>query len=278
MAYDRAYDPNVSTMERTAILSDRQNQKKDLPANIRPERASMTSTLGADNQLSDAYKLKGEKIQGVDSNIGALQGKLDNIQLNKQGLEAVRSKALSQGPSTWAQMAEGKQRQEELQQRGQTATQAGSNQAQARSNLAMRGGLSGGARERLASSGAKDLMNAQQGIGAQGQQARANIGLQDEQQKQSMLMQLPGMEVQALQPELQKTSAWQQMAQGEQGLEANRRSQEANFSQQANLQNMQNTMGAINAKNQDAMNQYNEGMKSWAAENQARATERSGQK
>jgi len=278
MAYDRAYDPNVSTAERSAILSDRQNQKKDLPANIRPERASMTSTLGADNQLSDAYKLKGEKIQGVDSNIGALQGKLDNIQLNKQGLEAVRSKALSQGPSTWAQMAEGKQRQEELQQRGQTATQAGSNQAQARSNLAMRGGLSGGARERLASSGAKDLMNAQQGIGAQGQQARANIGLQDEQQKQSMLMQLPGMEVQALQPELQKTSAWQQMAQGEQGLEANRRSQEANFSQQANLQNMQNTMGAINAKNQDAMNQYNEGMKSWAAENQARATERSGQK
>jgi len=49
--------------------------------------------------------------------------------------------------------------------------------AQGRANLAMRGGLSGGAAERMAMQGANDLANARQNVFAQGAINRGNIAL-----------------------------------------------------------------------------------------------------
>lgn len=205
--------------------------------------------------------------QGPGSLIGQLDQRLAGVNLNTQGLEALRARALGTGPSTWAQMAEAKQRQEETQQRGQAAQQGASAQAQARAQLAMRGGLSGGARQRLAMQGARDQAQMGQQIGAQGQQARANIGLQDEQTRTQMLSQLPGQELAALQPAMQKASAWAQMAQNEQ----NQAIQREQFNTTAALQQQQNL-------NQSNMGLYQEQMKAQAAERQARATEKAGKK
>ncbi len=216
----------------------------------------------ATGNLKDQYQQK-----GPGSNISELDQRLGNINLNTQGLDALRARATGTGPSAWAQMAEQKQRMEEGQQRDQSAQQGAQAQAGARSQLAMRGGLSGGARQRLAMQGARDQTMAGQQIGAAGQTARANIGLQDEQTKNQMLSQLPGQELAALQPEMQKANAWQQMAQGEQG-QAIQREQ---FNTNAALQQQEN-------QNQANMGVYQEQMKAQAAERQARATEASGKK
>lgn len=224
-------DPNTPQEESMAQLAER----------LRPEFLNTTDV--------GTGKLK-------NSLMGDLQSQLGGINLNTQGLEAIRQRALSSGPSAWAKMAEQKQGLEEQQARNQSVAQGASAQAQARSQLAMRGGLSGGARQRLAMQGARDQAARGQQVGAQGQLARANIGLQDEQQRTSLLSQLPGMEVQSLQPQFQKLGAWQQLAQGEQNLAAQ----------------------GLQAQNQANMQKYQSQLQAQAAEKQAQATERAGKK
>lgn len=246
-----------------AEYNAKEKERQDSVINMQIDRPEFLSGYDkGSGLLQDKYQQK-----GPGSNIGELDRRMGDIQLNTQGLEAIRGKALATGPSAWAQMATQKQQQEESQQRGQSAQQGAAAQAQARSQLAMRGGLSGGARQRLAMQGARDQAQAGQQIGAQGQSARAGIGLQDEQTKNQMLSQLPGQELAALQPAMQKASAWQQMAQGEQG-QAIQREQ---FNTTAALQQQQN-------QNQANMGLYQEQMKSQASERQARATENAGKK
>ena len=247
-------------------------------SNPRPGAASYTSALGADNQLSDAYKLKAAQVGPLASNVGQLDQRLSGIQLDKTGLNEIQNRALTKGPSAWATMAGQQADVNTAQQKSQAGAAGAGAQADARAGLAMRGGLSGGARERLAMGGANNQMNNMQSINAQNASAKGNIGLQDEQQKQSMLMQLPGMQLASLQPEMQKAGAWQSMAQQEQGLTNQNNQYNTGAQNQAAQTNMQNTLGAISQKNDQAQNQYNEQMKSWASEQQARATEKSGQK
>lgn len=228
--------------------------------------------------MKDQYQVKAGQIDPLKSNIGELDQRMSGIQLNKQGLEAIRGRALQQGPSAWANMAEAKQRQEEGQQRSQGAAQGATAQAQARSQLAMRGGLSGGARQRLAMQGARDTASAGQQIGAQGQSARASIGLQDEQTKNQMLSQLPGMELQALQPEMQKASAWQQMATGEQGQDFQRQQFNKNADMSSQQFNVGNALKEQQGQNAANMQLYSEQMKDLSGERQARATEKAGKK
>lgn len=243
------------------------------------DRPDFISNLDKDTgAMKSQYQVQAGKIDPLKSNLSELDQRMSGIQLNKQGLEAIRGRALQQGPSAWAQMAEGKQRQEELQGRSQGAAQGAQAQANARSQLSMRGGLSGGARQRLAMQGARDQASQGQQIGAQGQRARADIGLQDEQTKNQMLTQLPGMELQALQPEMQKANAWQQMAGQESGQDLARQqfNQNANMStQQFNVGNALKEQQGQNAAN---MQLYQEQMKDLSGERQARATEKSGKK
>lgn len=246
--------------------------------NQRPAYAQQFNALDSNNNLSEQYKVNAAKVGALKSNVGELDKRLSGIQLDKTGLNEIQNRALSKGPSAWAQMAGQQAETQAQQQRSQAGQAAGQAQADARSGLAMRGGLSSGSRERLAASGANNQMNAMQNIGAQAATAKQNIGLQDEQQKQQMLMQLPGMQLAALQPEMQKAGAWQQMAGQEQALGNQRDLANMSAENQANQFNMQNTMGAINQKNQQAMDKYKTDMSSWAAEQQARATEKSGQK
>ena len=221
------------------------------------------------NILDTNYQLPSSLQAGAGpSQIGELDKRLGNIQLDKRGLDAFRERALAQpGTSAWEQMARQRQGAEEMQARDQAAQRAASGTAGARASLAMRGGLSGGARERLAMQGARDLNQVQQGVTQGAQLQRADIGLNAENQRLQALGALPGMELQALQPEFQKVSAWQNMAQNE-----------AQRAQQANQFNISNSLAQKQAEEQAKLQKYQEQMRSAAAEKTASAVEKGGKK
>lgn len=80
--------------------------------------------------------------------------------------------------SPWMKMATERQKAEQALQLNQAATQAGTQAAMAQANLAARGGLRGGAAERLAGAGAESAMMAGQGIRGQGAAERGQLGMQ----------------------------------------------------------------------------------------------------
>src|SRR3954471_9294889 len=78
-----------------------------------------------------------------------LGNRLNSLQMDPRGMNQFRGEALRSGPSAWAnlQLAQsGQQAGFDHQRAAETAASQGATQ---RANLAMRGGLSGGARERI---------------------------------------------------------------------------------------------------------------------------------
>lgn len=109
-------------------------------------------------------------------------------------VQALRDRALGTGPSAWQTAALQQQGLNEQGAKNAAQQQGAAGLANARSGLASRGGLSGGAAERLAGQASRDQMAALQNVGFKGAQDRANIGLQDQQMKNEFLTTLPGQE------------------------------------------------------------------------------------
>ncbi len=78
--------------------------------------------------------------------------------------------------------------------------------AAARAGLASRGGLSSGAAERTAQGGANNYLNMTQGVNNTNTQNQMQIGMNDQQNKLSMMSQIPGMQLGAANFGLQKTN------------------------------------------------------------------------
>lgn len=209
------------------------------------------------------------QVETAPSNMPKLEELLAGIQLNTQGLDKFRGEALRDAgtDSVWAQIARQQQALEEQSVLDKAARAGAAGTASAFSNLARRGGTSAGARERLASQGALNLMRGRQDVAMEGAKARANISAQDEQNRIGMLGQLPGMEIAALQPALQKTNIWAQMA-----------GQESAQKYDANKFNVSNLIGERDKKAEYDMGKYSEIMKAWAADRTATAQENSGKK
>lgn len=136
--------------------------------------------------------------QGYDptkqSNLPQLQQELSGLGgITQQGLRATANQAFSRGASPWAQLAQNRQRLQEQAQRDQLQKEGAARQAEARSALAMRGGLSSGARERLARSGMRDQLLGAQDVSRQGAQSALQIGMQDEANRQKALQAIPSM-------------------------------------------------------------------------------------
>ena len=174
---------------------------------ITPEYADL---LNPDGTLKSELQLKKQ-----DSALPELDKRLSGIQLNKEGLEAIRKRALSSEMSDWEKMTLGKQGVEEQAAMDKSATESASNASAALSKLASTGGLSGGARERLLADSAKETSFNRQGVIRQGILDRFTIGAKAEDQKSDFLKALPGLEVNAIQPEFQKVDAWRQMSEAE---------------------------------------------------------------
>lgn len=175
----------------------------------------------------------------LDPATGLMKGPYKFDPNQSEAFSQIRSRAMSQGPSTWANMMLQKQNMETQGLQDQAAQQQRGAQAGALSSLAMRGGIGGGARTRLASQGAKDLLFANQAAARQGSMGKFNILGQDEQQKQQLLSGVADTELKSQQGNIQAA------------LEEKRR-EEA-----------------------DKLRQYESQMQSWASEKQAQAAERS---
>lgn len=166
-----------------------------------------------------------------------------------QDIERLRAQAFGTGPTASAQAQLEAQRLGEQQQRNLVGQQAATGAAQAQSQLAQAGGLSGGARERLARQTGLGQLQASQQVGSQGAAQRAGIIAQDEAQRAALQQQMPGMQLGA--------------AQFQTGLEQSNRQalmqqQQANQAaqQQVNLANL-----GIDVGSQEAANQF--GMSKW---------------
>lgn len=108
-------------------------------------------------------------------------GTLDPSKL--EGYQALKGEALRTGPSKWAQLQAQLQNTQRSADMDRAAGQAMSGAATARSGLAMRGGLSSGARERIALGASRNLIDARQGVGRQATVNALNLASTDEQNR-----------------------------------------------------------------------------------------------
>lgn len=196
------------------------------------------------------------KWEGITNANGDLQDKyrlsinaLDPTQW--QGYSKYKQEALRSGPSAWAELQLQQQQQQAMQDKSAAAQQAMAGNSQAMSGLAMRGGLSGGARAALAMQGQRDLLNARQKVGAAANTNRLTTMSKDEENRVQQLGNL--------------ASSESTLGQFNKTLEA----------KQADA-NIQNLLGEVQGKRAFQQNTYNEQMRAWAANKQAEATRNSG--
>lgn len=181
---------NSGAKQAAAILAE---------AGPKPEMAKFSSILDANGNLSSKYSaaagpaVKADQVSAGSVTAGQLD--LNALAADPRALDAMRARSLATGDSPWAALQKQQQGLEELNARDRAGQQALGSAAMARSQLAMKGGLGGGSRERLALSSARDLNAQQQGIGRAGQLDRLGIGVADEQQKMSMLGQTAGLDL-----------------------------------------------------------------------------------
>ena len=170
----------------------------------------------------------------------SIASQYDQTPLNMYAQQAERT-----GPSTWAQMSDAQQNQLAANANDQATARGNSATADTEARLAQSGGLSSGARERAAEGGQKDTTAAIQNNQKQNSMNQMQVGVNDESNRISQLGQLPGMELQSLQP----------------------------FEMDVN-----NTMNAANSANTYNANQQQMYNQAVAAKQQSDATENSGKK
>lgn len=245
-------------------------------AGVRPQWQNPTNILDWSGRVADEYKLRGKGDVGWSSNLEALDKRLQGINLNKEGLEAIRKRSLTAGPSEWAALMEQKQRLEEGAAKEEAGAREASSRSESFSDLARKGGLSSGARERLATSGSRNYAKSLQDIAREGQAARLGISTEDERQKLDLLKGLPGMEVNALNPEFEKASAWSNLANSEAVRKQNLDIANRDYATGLEKYNLENTLKALGEQDQARMSKYEQDMKAYAAAKQADATANSG--
>lgn len=137
------------------------------------------------------------------------EDRLKNINLNKDVLTKLRGEALAApGTGAWEQMMMGRQGVEEAMARDKAMKTSRQGAANAFSDLATRGGITPSAAGRLARGAGEQTALARQNVIRQGILDRFGIGTEAENQRLTTARMMPGMEVQALQPELEKTKMW----------------------------------------------------------------------
>lgn len=142
---------------------------------------------------------------------GPLQQQLNGINTNPLDMSVSNFADLAnrQGPSAWATSAGDQQNALAQNQLDRGASETAGQTGQALSNLGSSGGISSGARERVAEGGANNYMNMSQNTGRQNSLNQMQIGVNDQQNKMQEMGMLPGMEAAALQPEFQKANMWE---------------------------------------------------------------------
>lgn len=159
-----------------------------------------------------------------------------------EGGTTAQAAQMQDNSGAWQRMAEDKQRQEESMQMDKQARLSNAGAASARAGLAMRGGLKGGAGERIAAKANEDALMANQTTMATGAGDRLGIG----------------MKAYDMSTDIGKTNA--------------------GFTQQANITNAGNMMNREQGRNNNLFGVYQEDMKQKGARYAADSAERIGKR
>ena len=228
--------------------------------------------------LKSQYQVGARPDVTMKSNLPEFDTRYGGINLNKQGLEALRARALGTGDSPWAKLALEGQALDETTNRENAARQTGSAYGGAAANAAASGGLSRGAAERMASMRARDTGGAQQAVARGGASDRLGVRRQDQASRDAMLSALPGQEIQALQPEFQKAGAWASMAGQEQGRTADLDLANRTYQTSVEAGNKGGALSAMADKTKFGADRWSEMIKAYGADRTAKAIENSGKK
>jgi hypothetical protein len=234
---------------------------------VQPDMGIGTRGIGAQISYDEQGRPIRNNYQSVLNDKGGIQNAFslanrlgDDVSLNTQAADSMRSRATAVGPSVWAQLAEQNQRLQESQALNNNMVNAQANTNRGFNQLASRGGLSAGQRERLAMQGQRQALSGQQGILNQGMQSRLNLGMQDEQMKNQLLGQ-------SAQADLANAN----FRQGQRAFNVD--------AQRFDLNNALNDVRGLNAYNAGA---FGEAMREWGtgktADAQAQAARSSGGK
>lgn len=241
-----------------------------------PEQERIT---GADGSLQSKYKLTGQPnvaFKGIMGDENARLGALP--QLNNSPLQSLEQYGQGTGDSPWAQA---QLQQEQLlngQRQGAAGSQAQSTTQNAMDNVAAHGGLSTGAAERIGTAGNNSMLAAKQGVAAQDQQANLGIRSTDAQNRLGVLENLPGQEVQSMQPALQEQSLWQQAAEQNQSQGQNLDLANRQYNTGVDQYNLANSIGQVNANNSWNQNKWQTQMQEKGAEANSAAEANRGKK
>lgn len=217
---------------RQKLVADQEKNQAFTPY-VQPNYGSLIDPRTG--QLGDAYKVN---IAGLDPS-------------QWQGYSEYKKEALRTGPSAWANLQQQQIASQTKSNQEAAARQAQSGENQVNNNLAMRGGVSAGARAMQARSSARDLLNARQQAARQGTTNTQQLASTDEQNRIAQLGNLQSSE--------QSLGQYNKNIEGQQA--------------QYNTNNLLNEKQGERTYN---LNAYNKQMDTYAAEKQAEATRNSG--
>lgn len=127
-----------------------------------------------------------------------LQGKGDVGFRENEALDVLKDRATATGPSQWAQLMQQLIGEKKLGAMDDASAQGNAATAQGMSSLATRGGLSKGARERMATKGAMNTLMAKQQVGRNAMTDELSMLADDEKTKTGLLSTWAGLNEQSL--------------------------------------------------------------------------------
>jgi hypothetical protein len=244
-----------------------------------PAMPSFLSNLGPDGKLLAQYQLGAQPGLDFHSTMGDENSRLAALpQLNNDPLHALEAFSQSGSSNPWV---DAQMQAEELQKgkaMGAATSSAQAGGAAAADQMAARGGLNSGAMERIATNTGNNISSGKQGVQGQDLAAKAGIQQQNVQNQLGVMENLPGQEVQALQPGLQTQSLWQQAAGQNQQAQQQLEEQQQQYKTGVNQFNIQNAEQGLNAQNQFNLQSYANQIAGQAGKEQAWATANAGKK
>lgn len=260
----------------------------------KPQMPEFTSALDASGRIKDVYRMNPGSINvggdvAYNNVLPGVEKRFDGLSADPRALEAIRGRALGSGPSPWLNLQLQKQGMEEQNALEDAHKGAAGAQSEMESALAMRGGLSSGARERLATSGLESGLLAGQGVRRAGEANRLGLNIADDATKTDLLKSLPGMELNQIAPEIAKAEYLGGVEQNQntanlantwQNRTTNIEGQKYNTDQAtaANKFNIQAALNDLLQKRAYDLGKYGEEMKGFAAEKTGEAVGSGGKK
>lgn len=244
-----------------------------------PAMPTFLSNLDANGNLKNQFTLQAQPALQFQSTMGQEDQNLANIpQLNTNPLNQLESFSTSGSNNPWVQAQQQALQQATGQAMGAAKANAASSNAAAMDAAAARGGLSAGGGENMARNAANNATMAGQGVVGNNLQQQGAIQTQNAQNQLGVMENLPGQEVQALQPALQEQSLWQQAAAQNQNEQQQLAEQQQQYQTGVNQFNIGNAESGLNAQNQFNLTNYQNQIAQQAGQEEAQAQANSGKK